>query len=328
MQKNNKELTVGIVGCGSVISQFYAKTLPKIPGVLIKYVTDVNRDLALQVGKSFGALAVDFDTLCQNADIIVIATPPHTHYQLAKQALGVVKVVLCEKPFVTTLNEAQELVALADNCGTSLYVAHMRRLYPSVKLARKIAETNRFGKLQKIFIHEGGRFKYSALSNYVMKEKTGGVVYDTGPHTLDMALYIGLLCDDEITISIKEVVRDKIEPSHHIGGKFNINEGSDSIECVFCISRVVSLSNKISFVYERGRMDVPTALSDRLRISSGGGSEIVMADYNISPKQVYYNQFSAIFSKTDDHIFAAQRFLNLINLVESIATCEGEVINE
>ncbi|MFC1481897.1 Gfo/Idh/MocA family protein [Candidatus Neomarinimicrobiota bacterium] len=328
MRENNKEIAVGIVGCGTLVSQVYSKVLPQIHGISIKYVSDLNWDLAQQVAKTVGAVAVDFDRLIGDADITVIATPPHTHHQLAKEAISVGKTVICEKPFVTTHDEAQDLVALAEARGANLYVAHMRRLYPSVQLARKVAAENRFGDLKKIFIHEGGRFKYFAQSNYVMKEKTGGVVYDTGSHTLDMALYIGLLCDDEITINMKDINRDRVEPSHHISGKFNIEKGTDNIDCEFCISRVVSLSNKITFMYENGRMDVPTALSDRLRISSAGGSEIAIAERNLSPMQVYYDQFKAIFSKSNDQVFAARRFLNLTNLVEAIATSEVEAVNE
>jgi len=325
MQKKDDKLAVGIVGCGTHMSQVYTNIFPNVSGATIKYVTDLNRELAEQTARSMGVLAVDFESLIEGADIVLIASPPHTHYHLVKQTLEVGKTVICEKPFVTMLTEAHELITLAEDCGVSLYVAHMRRLYPSVKLAKRIAEENRFGKLKKIYIHEGSRYTLSLKSNYLVKEKSGGVIFDIGSHTLDMALYMGLLSDDEIAISIDEIARDKFEPSHHINGKFHIMMGTDSIECEFVISRVTFLSNKITFIYENGRMDVPTGLSDRLRISSAGNSEIVIADKKISQMQVYYNQIEAILSKSDDHLFSAHQFINLTNLIETIATSEGEI---
>ncbi len=328
VQENNKEITVGIVGCGLQTSQVYATILPRIPSVSIKYVTDINRELAERIAKSLGAIAVDFNSLIEGVDIAVIASPPHTHYLLAKQALKVCKATICEKPFVTTLDEAQELITLSEECGSLLYVAHVRRLYPSVQMAKRLTESNRYGKLKKIYIHEGSRYSLPVSSNYLVKKKSGGVIYDIGSHAFDMALYIGLMSDVEVTFKINEIVRDKVEPSHHISGKFNIIMGTDTVECKFCISRIFTLSNKITFIYENGRIDIPTVVSDRIRTSSARGSKILTADRNISFMQAYYDQFDAIFSKSDDHIFAAHRFINLTNLIEVISTGEGEFNNE
>jgi predicted dehydrogenase len=56
-----------------------------------------------------------------DADVVVIATPPHTHAPLALQAIAAKKHVVCEKPFTLNKGEAQELQAAAERQG----VVHM-----------------------------------------------------------------------------------------------------------------------------------------------------------------------------------------------------------
>ena len=57
-------------------------------------------------------------------EAVAIATPPHTHYDLVRQALEAGKHVLVEKPLARTADEAAELIALADELGLVLMPGH------------------------------------------------------------------------------------------------------------------------------------------------------------------------------------------------------------
>ena len=52
-----------------------------------------------------------------DADVVVIATPPHTHAPLAHQAIAASKHVVCEKPFTLDKGEARELQQAAERAG-------------------------------------------------------------------------------------------------------------------------------------------------------------------------------------------------------------------
>src|SRR5215469_8689691 len=52
-----------------------------------------------------------------DADVVVIATPPHTHAPLTLQAIAAGKHVVCEKPFTLDKVEAQELQQAAERAG-------------------------------------------------------------------------------------------------------------------------------------------------------------------------------------------------------------------
>jgi len=67
---------------------------------------------------------VDYDQLLSGVEAVVIATPPHTHYELAKRALLAGKHVLVEKPLTMSVETSEELVDLANKQNLVLMVGH------------------------------------------------------------------------------------------------------------------------------------------------------------------------------------------------------------
>lgn len=70
-------------------------------------------------------LTTEYDTLLDRSDIVVIATPIDTHYDLAKQALEANAHVFVEKPLTTDVDEASHLVKLADTRNRMLFVGYI-----------------------------------------------------------------------------------------------------------------------------------------------------------------------------------------------------------
>ncbi len=64
-------------------------------------------------------------------DAVVVATPDHAHAEPVRAALEAGKHVLCEKPFTTSLAEADALLALSRTAGVTLQVAFNHRWLPS-----------------------------------------------------------------------------------------------------------------------------------------------------------------------------------------------------
>jgi predicted dehydrogenase len=85
-------------------------------------------------------------------DAVHICTPNAMHFPIAKAALNAGKHVLCEKPLATSVDEAQTLVALAENTGLRNCTFHNLRFYPMIQQARRICES---GELGEILIVQG-----------------------------------------------------------------------------------------------------------------------------------------------------------------------------
>lgn len=71
-----------------------------------------------------------------DVDVIHICTPNATHADLARKAIAAGKPVVCEKPLATSVNDARELMDLADRAGVVTGVPFVYRFYPAVREAR------------------------------------------------------------------------------------------------------------------------------------------------------------------------------------------------
>lgn len=112
-------------------------------------------------------------------DAVAIATPPSTHYPLAKRALEAGKNVLVEKPLATNPVEAEALVELAAREGLVLMPGHTFLYSPAVNKVRDLIESGDLGEVY---------FVTSSRMNLGMYQPDG-VINDLAPHDLSILLY-------------------------------------------------------------------------------------------------------------------------------------------
>lgn len=129
-----------------------------------------------------------------DVELVIISTPPESHFALAKAALEAGKHVVCEKPFTSTLAEAEELVALADKSSSILTVFHNRRWDGDFLTIKALMEKNLLGRIVN-FNSAMDRHKPSrqVTGSRAWKEQNaaaGGTVFDLGSHLVDQALSV------------------------------------------------------------------------------------------------------------------------------------------
>ena len=110
-------------------------------------------------------------------DAIIIATPEHTHYRLAKECLLEKKHVLVEKPFVSTLRQGQELVKLAGKNKVIVMVDSTFLFDSAFNMIKKHVEQKKIGKITRID-------SFRCTPN-IIKPNTN-VVADLFPHDLSI----------------------------------------------------------------------------------------------------------------------------------------------
>lgn len=82
--------------------------------------------------------------------VVVIVTPNHMHFPVAKACLEAGIDVICDKPVTRTLEEALELEQLVKSSGCFFGLTHNYSGYPLVRLARELVEQNKLGKLRVV----------------------------------------------------------------------------------------------------------------------------------------------------------------------------------
>ena len=192
---DGKTLRVGIIGFGFAGTTFHAPLIRTTPGMEIAAVSSSD------AGKVHAALGSgvtvygDARALIDDAgvDLVVIASPNTTHYQLAALALDRGRHVVVDKPFTATLAEAEDLARRAQATGVLLSVYHNRRWDSTTRTGQRILASGMLGELRHASMHfdrfrpdPTGRWKEDA-------DALGGVWMDLGPHLLDEALlYFGM----------------------------------------------------------------------------------------------------------------------------------------
>jgi len=83
-------------------------------------------------------------------DAVIIATPPNTHLAVAEEFLSQGIDVICEKPLVKDLDEADLLVAAVEKSGQTLVLTHCYTGYPMVREARAIVEDGLLGPIRLV----------------------------------------------------------------------------------------------------------------------------------------------------------------------------------
>ena len=95
----------------------------------------------------------------ERLDLVTVATPNSTHYEISKALLEAGFNVLCEKPLTTTVEDSADLVALAKERGRVLAVNYGYSGYPMVRQARAMVAAGELGRVRVVvaeFAH-GGR---------------------------------------------------------------------------------------------------------------------------------------------------------------------------
>ncbi len=173
---------IALVGCGSW-GKNLARNLFNI-GVL-HTVCDADPKILDVVKKTYKVnICVNYADLISDPSIkaVIIATPTHTHYSLARLALLAGKHVYVEKPLARGYLQAQELNHLASVKGLTLMVGHLLVYHPAVNCLRQMIFRGELGEI---------RFLNSDRRNFNQQaRRDNNVIWDLAPHDISMMSYI------------------------------------------------------------------------------------------------------------------------------------------
>lgn len=132
-------------------------------------------------------------------DYVSIATPNHTHFQIAERALHAGFDVVCEKPMTLELAEADKLVQLVEKTGAVFVVMHNYTGYPLVRQARAMIAAGELGEIQAVRVQYVQGWLHGLRPGVVPARgawkadplKAGaGSLGDIGTHAFQLARYV------------------------------------------------------------------------------------------------------------------------------------------
>jgi predicted dehydrogenase len=125
-------LSIAVIGAGH-LGKIHLKCLQALPECYnIVGFFDTDTENVANIEADFGVkFFSNLDELIQAVDAVDIVTPTVSHFEIASLALRKGKHVFIEKPITTTPQEAQKLLALANEAGVKTQVGHVERFNPA-----------------------------------------------------------------------------------------------------------------------------------------------------------------------------------------------------
>jgi len=127
-----KKIKIGVIGAGH-LGRFHAQNYSQIPAAELVGVMDISPIRAETVAMESHCRAYsNLEDLLNHVDAASVAVPTDKHHEVCSQVLNRGVHCLVEKPISQTVQEAEELIALAKRKNLNLHVGHVERFNPGI----------------------------------------------------------------------------------------------------------------------------------------------------------------------------------------------------
>jgi predicted dehydrogenase len=200
--KNQSPIKVAVVGVGAFgknHARVYHELQQQGMGVELVAVADSDQAQAQAVAREFGCKAfASFEELRGRVEAASVAVPTVHHLQVAAGLMAAGTDVLIEKPLATTLDEADELIRLANANQRIAQAGHLERFNPAVRATLPLITRPMF-------------FEVHRLSLFTPRSLDVDVVLDLMIHDIDVVLSLVNSPVQEIRAVGLPVVSSKVD---------------------------------------------------------------------------------------------------------------------
>ncbi|MCA1580243.1 MAG: Gfo/Idh/MocA family oxidoreductase [Acidobacteria bacterium] len=186
-----KPIRVALVGLGGAAARIHLPALASVADVTLVGAAEPSPDVRSGMERwKIPVITPDLTSLLDHThpDLVIVATPPDLHAAHVREALESGAHVLCEKPFVARLDQADELIALSSGMGRLLAVNNQYRYMRIYSEARRQIASGKLGELyqaqvwQQMFHPPEKETNWRArLDRYTL--------FEFGTHALDLLAF-------------------------------------------------------------------------------------------------------------------------------------------
>jgi predicted dehydrogenase len=155
----------------------------------------------------------------ERIDFVSVATPNHTHFEIAKAFAGAGFNVMCDKPLTFDLAQAEELAKVVQKTGVVFGVTHNYTGYPLVRQARDLVHAGELGEINAVrafYIQgwlrtrlEGEGQKQAGWRTDPKRSGAAGCFGDIATHAYNLGRFITGLLPDSISCHLKTFVEGR-----------------------------------------------------------------------------------------------------------------------
>jgi len=153
--KSGSKLRVAVIGVG-YLGNFHAEKYSRMDDVDLVGVVDTDASRSEYIASKYGAKPyINYQELMGKVDAVSVVVPTHEHFVISRYFLEKDIDVLIEKPMTTTLEEADELIRIAESRGRIIQVGHLERFNPAVAALRNIIKKPMFIESHRLSLYKG-----------------------------------------------------------------------------------------------------------------------------------------------------------------------------
>ncbi|MGH6985437.1 MAG: Gfo/Idh/MocA family protein [Caulobacteraceae bacterium] len=172
---NHETLRAGVIGAGSFGAR-HAEKYTALEGVRLAAILDIHPERASALAERLGARSAEsLEGFFAEVDVVSIATPAASHARLALACLAAGKATYVEKPFALSLEDADDIIAVARGRGLSLACGFQER-----------AALSALGPLPKPMRIEARRLNVPSERGHDIS-----ATLDLMSHDIDLAFFLG-----------------------------------------------------------------------------------------------------------------------------------------
>ena len=334
----SKDIKVGLLAYGAIGDE-HNRAIQATTGMALSAVCDTNPErleAALKMSPEAKTFTDANEMLASGEiDLVVISTPPNSHYKWAKQALSLGLHVMLEKPMALTTQECDELMELALTKGVLLVVYQNRRYDPDFLTMKHLIDTDQIGD---VFHYESFVGGYAKPCSYWHSDAavSGGAIFDWGSHFIDQIMSIVPSNVDFVSGLNQKRVWDHVTNADHAQVSINFKDG---VQAVFINSDLAAARKPKFYVLgTKGALvgewdlsaggsvaDLPAIIS---LLRSDGSSEVV-PHVNVEPYSFYSSVVAYINDATPMSVVAEQSrdVVAIMQAAEESALANGKPVS-
>jgi UDP-N-acetyl-2-amino-2-deoxyglucuronate dehydrogenase len=188
----------------------HAQVMDELPEYQVVGVCDLDAARAAEVASELsGSKAyTDYEKMlaAEKPDVVTVATPTDSHARFTIMAVEAgARGVCCEKPMAVSLGEGRAMIAACAEHGTSLIVAHQRRMGPDLMAMRQLIDQGAIGEV------------------YLLRGSCQGDLLSDGTHLVDSLRW--LAGDEEISWVLGQAYREPPDPGEEKAVGFHRSGG-------------------------------------------------------------------------------------------------------
>lgn len=255
---------LGIVGCGAA-AEIHLTVAASLP-VEVSVLVDKRPERARLLADKYRVESVDSDAsaLEGRVDAAVLSLPHHLHAPVAVDLLGRGIDVLVEKPMALTVEECDRMIEAAEAGERVLAVGHARRFYDAGRFVKRLLDSGRLGRIERLDVREGHVYSWPVASDFMFRpEAGGGVLADAGAHLLDTLLW---WMGEVSVIAYRDDARGGVAADCELELELE-GGGRAFVE----LSRTRALRNSWILEGSEARLEIETLFNPRLRLAFAGG---------------------------------------------------------